>query len=139
MLPLVVLDSVFDLVTSECDKDERKRDARRSRRTRNAQQSPLSTTPKEDELLMGYLRKQGGAFGRSWHRRFVWLTVDNLSWASDADATATKIIPLSDVTSVETRVHPRKGEYIHIEAKTRTLDLLAEVLHWRGRRHSKER
>lgn len=113
--------SVYDLISTESNKDERKKLARKTRRRSK------TSVDEAQILLKGYLLKQGGAFGRAWRRRFVVLSNDTLMWGAEEGAPASKSLALGDIESVGALEHTRKGHYIRIVAKSRELDLMAEV------------
>ena len=123
--------SVYDLISMEGDKGERKKLAKKSRRKSKPQ------TDEDHILLQGYMLKQGGALGRAWRRRYVILSNDAIMWSAADGAPVSKSMPLSEITSVDTLMNPRKGQYIHIVAQSRELDLMAEVSWGRGVRQSR--
>eukprot|EP00056_Hartaetosiga_gracilis_P011891 m.184381 g.184381 ORF g.184381 m.184381 type:complete len:833 (-) comp13597_c1_seq2:27-2525(-) len=96
-----VLKSVFDLVTTDIDNQEKKLSTKEATRRQSPKASQFVFAGDTSIVMEGFMKKHSRGFLKSWSRRYVVLTRSNLVWMNDTAAVPRRVIETSSIESVD--------------------------------------
>eukprot|EP00055_Hartaetosiga_balthica_P002224 m.3155 g.3155 ORF g.3155 m.3155 type:complete len:782 (-) comp2025_c0_seq1:120-2465(-) len=112
-----VLKSVFDLVTTDCDREEKKLHSRESTRRSSPKSSQFIFAGDASVLMEGFMKKQSNGFLKSWKRRYVVLTPTSLAWLNDTASAPRRVIEVASIAGVDKVDVAKLGVGICIKTK----------------------